>query len=85
MQKANLAYKKQRKHSKGQTRKMTRRLLELLCKILKEIREMTRSCSDADNLLTIREKTELDIITKMYRQQKNHFESKDSRKAFRTG
>ena len=39
VQKANLAYRKQRKHSKSQTRKMTRRLLELLGKILKEIRE----------------------------------------------
>ena len=83
VQKANLAYKKQRKHSKGQTRKMTRRLLELLCKILKEIREMMRSCSDADNLLTIREKTELDIITKMYRQQKKHFQSKDCRESIK--
>ena len=81
VQKANLAYKKQRKHSKGQTRKMTRRLLELLCKILKEIREMMRSCSDADNLLTIRENTELDIITKMYRQQRNHFESRDCKES----
>lgn len=60
MQKANLTYNKQRRHSKGQTRKMTRRLLDLLCKILKEIREMRRSCNDADNLLTAREKTELD-------------------------
>jgi len=81
VQKANLTYKKQRRHSKGQTRKMTRRLLDLLCKILKEIREMRRSCNDADNLLTAREKTELDIITKMYRQQRNHFESRDCKES----
>ena len=43
VQKANLTYRKQRKHSKSQTRKMTRRLLELLDKILKEIRKTERA------------------------------------------
>ena len=42
VQKANLAYRKQRKRSKSQTRRMTRRLLDLLGKILKEIRRMER-------------------------------------------
>ena len=41
-QKANLTYRKQRKHSRRQTRKNTRRLLDLLGKILKEIREIER-------------------------------------------
>ena len=36
VQKANLTYRKQRKHSRSQTRKITRRLLDLLGKILKE-------------------------------------------------
>ena len=81
MQKANLAYRKQRKHSKSQTRKMTRRLLELLGKILKEIRELERDYEKASNLLTAREKGVLEIITKMCRQQKNHFQSKDCRES----
>ena len=81
VQKANLAYRKRRKHSKGQTRKMTRRLLELLGKILKEIREMGRTHEEADSLLTSREKGDLEIITRMYRQQKKHFRSKDSRES----
>ena len=42
VQKANLTYRKQRKHSRSQTRKITRRLLDLLGKILKEIREIER-------------------------------------------
>ena len=81
VQKANLAFRKQRKHSKIQTRKMMRRLVELLGKILKEIRKMERTYEKAKNLLTSREKVNLDIITRMYRQQKNHFESKDFRES----
>ena len=42
VQKANLTYRKQRKHSRSQTRKITRRLLDLLGKILKEIREIEK-------------------------------------------
>ena len=81
VQKANLTYRKQRKHTKGQTRKMTRRLLDLLGKILKEIRKIERNDEKAESLLSIREKNGLDIITKMYRQQRNHFESGDSRES----
>ena len=43
VQKANLTYRKQRKHSRNQTRKITRSLLDLLGKILKEIREIERA------------------------------------------
>ena len=81
VQRANLTYKKQRKHSKSQTRKMTRRLLDLLGKILKEIRELKRNNEDAESLLTAREKNDLEIITKMYRQQKNHFQRRDCRES----
>ena len=42
VQKANLTYRKQRKHSRSQTRKIIRWLLDLLGKILKEIREIER-------------------------------------------
>ena len=81
VQKANLTYRKQRKHQKPQTRKMTRRLLELLAKILKEIRKMERENEGAEKLLTPREINDIDIITKMFRQQKNHFQSKDCRES----
>ena len=81
VQKANLVYRKQRKRSKSQTRKMTRRLLDLLGKILKEISRMERETDEAGKLLTVREKGDLDIITKMYRQQKKHFQSKDCRES----
>lgn len=81
MQKANLTYRKQRKHSRSQTRKITRRLLDLLGKILKEIREIERGNENAENMLTVREKNDLEIITRMYRQQKNHFRNNDSRES----
>ena len=42
VKKANLTYRKQRKHSRSQTRKITRSLHALLGKILKEIREIVR-------------------------------------------
>ena len=42
VQKANLTYRKQRKHSRSQARKITCRLLDLLGKILKEIREIEK-------------------------------------------
>ena len=78
VQKANLTYRKQRNHSRSQTRKIIRRLLDLLGKILKEIREIERDNENAENLLTVREKSKLEIITRMYRQQKNHFRNNDS-------
>ena len=81
VQKANLAYRKQHKHTKSQNRKMTRRLLELIGKILKEIRKIERENDGAENLLTVREKNDIAIITKMFRQLKNHFQSGDSRES----
>jgi hypothetical protein len=80
VEKANLAYRKQRKHTKAQTRKITRRLLDLLGKILKEMRKMEREHRDA-KLFTDREKQTIDIITKVYRQQSNHFQSGDARES----
>ena len=79
VQKANLTYRKQRKRNRSQTRKITCRLLDLLGKILKEIREIESGNENAENLLTVREKSNLEIITRMYRQQKNHFRNNDSR------
>ena len=80
VEKACLSYRKQRKHSNTQTRKMTRRLLNLLGKILKEIRRMERGC-DVPELLTVKEKSLVDIITKVYLQQRNHFDSGDRRES----
>lgn len=34
-----------------------------------------------ENLLTIRQKSDIEIITRMYRQQKNHFENNDPRES----
>jgi hypothetical protein len=80
VEKTNLTYMKQRKHNKSQQRKLTRRLIKLLAKILEEIRKMMREHDDEDQL-TLREKSTLDIITKVYRQQKNHFNSNDPRES----
>lgn len=59
IEKATLAYRKQRRHTKVQTRKMTRRLLLLFRKILKEIRRMVREHTVADKLLTIKYKNNI--------------------------
>ena len=80
VEKANMGYVKQRKHSKSQQRKLTRRLIHLLGKILEEIRKMVREYDD-EEVLTVREKSTMDIITKVYRQQKNHFNSNDPRES----
>ena len=80
VEKANLTYRKQRKHTKGQTRKITRRLLDLLGKILRETRKMKRE-HEGVKLFTDREKQTFDIITKVYRQQRNHFRSGDARES----
>ena len=80
VEKANLTYRKQRKHTKSQTRKITRRLLDLLGKILKEMRKMERE-HEGTRLFTDRERQTVDIITKVYRQQRNHFESNNPRES----
>lgn len=81
VEKANLSYRKQRRHTKVQTRKLTRRLLNLLGKILKETRRLERENTGVENLLTTRQKSDIEIITRMYRQQKNHFENNDPRES----
>ena len=80
VEKANLTYRKQRKHNKAQTRRITRRLLDLLGKILREMRKMARE-HEAAKLFTDRERQTIDIITKAYRQQSNHFQSGDARES----
>ena len=80
VEKANLAYVKQRKHSKSQQRRITRRLIRLLGKILAEIRKIGRD-HNSEDMLTVKENRLMDIITKVYRQQKNHFEKGDPRES----
>ncbi len=80
VEKANLTYRKQRKHTKGQTRKITRRLLDLLGKILRETRKIERE-HEGVKLFTDRERQTIEIITKVYRQQRNHFRSGDARES----
>ena len=62
VKKANTGYGKQRRHSKSQRRKLTRRLIKLLAKILEEIRRMMRE-HDGEEVLTAREQSTIDIIT----------------------
>ena len=50
VEKANLAYRKHRKHTQKQTRKMIMRLLALLGKMLGEIRRQIRVRPDEDLL-----------------------------------
>ena len=80
VEKANLTYRKQRKHTKSQTRKITRRLLDLLGKILKELRKMEREHTEA-SLFSERENQTIAVITTVYRQQHNHFRSDDARES----
>jgi hypothetical protein len=74
VEKANLTYAKQRKHNKSQQRRITRRLIKLSGKVLVEIRKLCRE-HDSEDVLTAKEKNVIEIITKVYRQQKNHFEN----------
>ena len=55
-------------------------LLDLLGKILKETRKMERD-HEGVKLFTDRERQTFDIITKVYRQQHNHFRSGDARES----
>lgn len=81
VEKANLSYRKRRRHTKVQTRKLTRRLLNLLGKILKETRTLEREDAGAEKLLTARQKSDIEIITRVYRQQKAHFENNNPRES----
>ena len=58
----NLAYRKQRRHTNVQTRKITRRLLNLWEKVLTEIRKMERKNIEMKDLLKVKKAN--DIIRK---------------------
>ena len=80
VKKSNLTYRKQRKHTHKQTRKIIMRLLGLLGKMLGEIRRQIRVHPD-EELLSDKQLDMLGTITKVYRQQNNHFKSGDSRES----
>lgn len=83
VERANLSYRKQRRHTQVQTRKLTRRLLNLLGKILKEVRRLERENAGVEKLLTARQKCDMEIITRMYRQQRHHFENDNPRESIK--
>ncbi len=66
VEKANLAYVKQRKHSKSQQRKIIRRLIRLLGKILQEIRKTCRDHDDMEDVLTVKEKNVMEAHDASY-------------------
>ena len=61
-------------------RKITRRLIKLLGKILQEIRRIRREHEQGE-ILTDKEKSVMETITKVYRQQRNHFENDNPRES----
>jgi hypothetical protein len=77
---ANMAYVKQRRHSHTQTRKLIRRELNLLGKILEEIRRMQREHEDSEVWGDI-DFSDIAIITRICRQQNKHFKSDDTRES----
>ena len=77
---ANMAYVKQRRHTQKRTHRMIRRLLELLGKILAELRRLDRD-NPCARLFSDRHLAEIETVTKIYRQQRNHNERTTPRKA----
>ena len=78
--KARLAYAKKRRRSSQHTHHIILRMLKLLNKILTKIRSLVRI---SDNCLNDRQKRLISIITKVYRQQKTHFESKNHKESIK--
>lgn len=83
-QKANLAYKKQRKYKKSQTRKMTRRLLEILGKILKETREVEKNNGNTGGLLTVERRANLTSLQRCTISRRTTSRTRTSGKASQT-
>ena len=67
----NMAYVKQRRHTKQRTHNIIRRLLGLLGKILAELRRLNRE-NPCAGLFSDKQLAEIEMITKVYRQQRNH-------------
>ena len=77
---ANMAYVKQRRHTQKRTHRMIRRLLELLGKILAELRRLDRD-NPCAGLFSDRHLAEIETVTKIYRQQRNHHESDNAKES----
>lgn len=77
---ANMAYVKQRRHTRKQTRRIIRRLLDLLEKILAELRRLDRENTSA-GIFSDRQLAEIKVITKIYRQQRKHYGSGDAKES----
>ena len=76
----NMAYVKQRRHTQKRTRKMIRRLLDLLGKILAELRRLDRE-NPCARLFSDKQLAEIETITKIYRQQRNHQKSGNAKES----
>ena len=76
----NMAYVKQRRHTQKRTRKMIRRLLDLLGKILAELRRLDRE-NPCAGLYSEKQLSGIETITKIYRQQRNHHESGNAKES----
>ena len=76
----NMAYMKQRRHAKQRTRKIIRRLLDLLGKILAEPRRLDRENPYA-GLFSDKRLADIETITKIYRQQRNHQKSGNAKES----
>ncbi len=76
----NMAYVKQRRHTQKRTRKIICRLLNLLGKILTELRRLGRENPCAE-LFSSRQLAEIETMTKIYRQQRNHHESGNAKES----
>lgn len=76
----NMAYVKQRRHTQKRTRKMIRRLLDLLGKILAELRRLDRD-NPCAGLFSDKQLAEIETITKIYRQQHNHQKSGNAKES----
>ena len=76
----NMAYVKQRRHTKQRTHKIIRRLLGLLGKILAELRRLNRA-NPCAGLFSDKQLAEIEMITKIYRQQGNHQKSGNAKES----
>ena len=76
----NMAYVKQRRHTQKRTRKIIHRMLELLGKMLAELRRLDRE-NPCVGLFSESQLTEIETITKIYRQQRNHHESGNAKES----
>ena len=73
---AYLVYAKQRRHKKKQTHHIIGRMLKLLAKILKKTRGLIRN-QEVDKKMSDKDLRNIDVVTRIYRQQHNHYKSKN--------